>query len=73
MLRAFGEERTGGQRGDLLADGGLGVEVEVFEGLAGREAGGADAHLGARGAAGGDFPFEHRGEVILMRPAGIAG
>uniref|UniRef100_UPI0040534E2C helix-turn-helix transcriptional regulator n=1 Tax=Microbacterium sp. LWH7-1.2 TaxID=3135257 RepID=UPI0040534E2C len=26
-----------------------------------------------RGVAGGDFAFQHRGEVVLERPAGIAG
>ena len=56
-----------------VADGGLGVEVEVFEGLAGREPGGADAQLGAGGVAGGHLSFEHGGEVVLVGPAGVAG
>uniref|UniRef100_UPI002F41735C hypothetical protein n=1 Tax=Sinomonas humi TaxID=1338436 RepID=UPI002F41735C len=34
---------------------------------------GADAHLGAGGVAGGDFPVQDRGEVFLVCPAGVAG
>ena len=41
----LGEKPAGGQGGDLLADGGLGVPVELLQGLAGREPGGADAQL----------------------------
>ena len=58
---------------DLGADGGLGVEVEVLEGLAGGEPGGADPQLGAGGVAGGDLAFEDGGEVVLVGPAGVAG
>ena len=72
-VAGLGEERAGGQGGDLLADGGLGVEVEVLEGLAGGEPGGPDPQLGAGGVAGGDFPLEHGGEVVLVGPAGVAG
>ena len=72
-VAGLGEEPAGGQRGDLLADGGLGVEVEVLQGLAGGEPGGPDPQLGAGGVAGGDFPFQHRGEVVLVGPAGVAG
>jgi len=72
-VAGFGEERAGGQGSDLLADGGLGVEVEVFDSLAGREPGGADPQLGTGGVAGGDFPFQDGGEVVLVRPAGVAG
>jgi hypothetical protein len=49
------------------------VPVEVVEGLAGREPGGADALLGPGRVAGGDFAFEHCGEVVLMGPAGVTG
>ena len=38
-VAGLGQERAGGERGDLLADGGLVVPVEVVEGLAGREPG----------------------------------
>ena len=47
--------------GDLLADGGLGVEVEVVEGFAGAEPGVPDALVGAGGVAGRHFPFEDGG------------
>ena len=72
MLRAS-EERSGGQCGDLVADGGLGVEVEVLERLEGAEPGGADPESGTGCVAGGDFAFEDRGEVVLERPVRIAG
>ncbi len=72
-VAGFGEERAGGQVRDCVAEGGLGVPVEVLEGLAGREPGGADPQLGAGGVAGGDFAFEDRGEVVLVGPAGVAG
>ena len=72
-VAGLGQERAGGERGDLLADGGLVVPVEVLEGLAGREPGGADPQLGAGGVAGGDFAFEDGGEVVLVGPAGVAG
>jgi hypothetical protein len=72
-VAGLGQERPGGERGDLLADGGLVVPVEVVEGFAGREPGPADALGGAGGVAGGDFAFEHGGEVVLVCPAGVAG
>ena len=72
-VAGLGEERAGGERGDLLADGGLVVPVEVVEGLAGREPGPADALRGAGRVAGRDLAFEHGGEVVLMGPAGVAG
>ena len=72
-VAGLGQERAGGERGDLLTDGGLVVPVEVVEGLAGREPGPADALRGAGCVAGGDFAFEHGGEVVLMGPAGVAG
>jgi hypothetical protein len=72
-VAGLGEESAGGQGRDLLADGALGVEVEVLEGFAGGEGGGPDRQLGAGGAAGGDFPFQDGGQVVLMRPARVAG
>ena len=72
-VAGLGEEPAGCQRGDLLAGCGLGVEVEVLERLHGAEPGGADPQLGAGGVAGGDFAFEHGGEVVLVGPAGVAG
>ena len=71
-VAGLGEESARGQGGDLLANGGLGVPVEVLEGLAGGEPGGADPQLSAGGAAGGHFPFEHGGEVVLVCPPGVA-
>ena len=53
--------------------GALVVEVEVLEGLAGREAGGADADLAAVVLAGGDLAFEAGGEELLVGPALGAG
>jgi len=47
------------------------VEVELLEGFAGGEAGGADPQLGAGGVAGGDFSVEDRDQVVLMGPAGV--
>jgi hypothetical protein len=49
------------------------VPVEVVEGLGGGEPGPADALRCARRVAGGDFAFEHCGEVVLMGPTGITG
>jgi hypothetical protein len=72
-LRASVRNAPGGERGDLLLDAGLGVEVEVVQCLDCGEAGGADAQVGAGGVAGRDFAFEHRGQVVLMGPAGVAG
>jgi hypothetical protein len=72
-VAGLGQERPRGERGDLLAHGGLVVPVEVVEGLAGREPGPADALGGARRVAGGDFSFEHRGQVVLVRPTGVPG
>jgi hypothetical protein len=51
-VAGFGEERAGAQGGDLLPDGGLGVEVEVLEGLDRGKPGSPDAEPGAGGAAG---------------------
>ncbi len=49
------------------------VEVEVLDGLAGREAGGADAVLATVVLAGGDLPFQAGGEELLVAPLFGAG
>jgi hypothetical protein len=49
------------------------VVVEVLEGLAGREPGGADAALAAVVLAGGDLAFEAGSEELLMGPALVPG
>ena len=54
-------------------EGALVVEVELLEGLAGREPGGADADLAAVVLAGGDLAFEAGGEELLVGPALGAG
>jgi hypothetical protein len=72
-VAGFGEERAGGQGADLGAHGGLGVPVEVLEGLGGREPGCFGPQLGAGRVAGADFAFEDGGEVVLVRPPGVAG
>ena len=71
---AGGDEVEGAEVGDDVAfEGALVVEVELVEGLAGREAGGADAELAAVGLAGGDLAFEAGGEELLVGPAVGAG
>ena len=44
------------------------VEVELFQGLAGRELRGPDAALAAVGFAGGDLALQAGGQELLMRP-----
>ncbi len=64
------DEVEGAEVGDHVAlEGALVVEVEVLEGLAGREPGGADADLTAVGLAGRDLAFEAGGEELLVGPA----
>ena len=58
---------------DVAFERALVVVVEVLEGLAGREPGGADAAFAAVVLAGGDFAFEAGGEELLMGPAVGAG
>ena len=66
---AGGDEVQGAEVGDQVAlEGALVVKVELLEGLAGREAGGADADLTAVGLAGGDFAFEAGGEELVVGP-----
>ena len=57
------------EMGDHVAlEGALVIEVEVLEGLAGREAGGADAGLAAVGLAGRDLAFQAGGQELLVAP-----
>jgi hypothetical protein len=67
------QESAAGEGGDLVADGGLGVEVEVLQRFAGTEPGMPDPQLGAGGVAGRHFPFQDGGQVVLEPPAGIPG
>ena len=53
---------------DLAADAALVVEVEVLEGLSGRETGRADAGLAAVGLAGGHLPLQTGGQELLVAP-----
>jgi len=71
-VAGHGEERSRRQRGNLLADSGLVVPVEVVDVFAGREPGPTDA-LGTGGIASRDFAFEYGGEVVLVCPSGVAG
>jgi hypothetical protein len=58
---------------DVTLQGSLVVEVELLEGLAGREPGGSDAELAAVGLPGCDFAFEARGEELILGPAVCSG
>src|SRR5262249_50419757 len=59
----------GAQVGDDLAFEPAGVvEVELFQALAGGEAGGADAAFAAVGLAGGDLAGQAGGQELLMGP-----
>jgi len=49
------------------------VVVELFQALAGGEAGGADAALAAVGFAGGELALPAGGQELLVRPAFCAG
>ena len=69
-----GDEVQGAQVGDGLAfEGPLVVEVEVLQGLAGGEPGGADAALAAVGLPGGDLALQARGQELLVGPGLGAG
>ena len=64
-----GDEVQGAQVGDRVAFEAAGVvEVELLQGLAGREPGGADAALAAVGLPGGDLALQAGGEELLMGP-----
>ena len=69
VVAAFDEVEGAEVGDDVTLEAALVVEVELLEGLAGREAGGADAELAAVGLAGGDFAFEAGGEELLVGPA----
>jgi hypothetical protein len=56
-----------------LLGAGLGAEVEVLQGLVGREGGVADALPGARGIAREDLGLQQRLEELLVGPALLAG
>ena len=53
---------------DVAAHAALVLEVEVLEGLAGREAGRLDAGLAAMGLAGRHLAFEAGGQEVLVAP-----
>jgi len=70
----FGEEHAGAQVGDEVpVCGGLVVEVELLEVLVRGEPCGLDPGRRAGGFAFGDFTGEDRGQVLLVRPAGVPG
>jgi hypothetical protein len=56
-------------RDDIGADAALVVEVEVLDGLAGREPGGPDPGLAAVGLAGRDLAFETGGQELFVGPS----
>src|SRR6266513_772454 len=58
---------------DRLLHAALEGEVELFQGLAGREAGGLDAALAAVAVAGGDLGAEERFGEALIAPLLLAG
>lgn len=70
-VAGLGQEPPTGQRGDLVPDGGLSVEVEVVESFAGAEPGVPDPLVRAGGVTGRHLPFQDGGQVVLERPAGI--
>lgn len=72
-VAVLGEVGAGGQGLDGGAGAGLVVKVEIVQGFHRGEARGADPQSGAGGVAGGDLTLEHRGQVVLVGPAGIAG
>jgi hypothetical protein len=64
-----GDEVQGAQVGDQVAFEAAGVvEVELLQGLAGREPGGADPALTAVGLPGGDLALQARGQELLVGP-----
>jgi hypothetical protein len=64
-----GDEVQGAQVGDDVALEAAGVvEVELLQGLAGREPGGSDPALTAVGLPGGDLALQARGEELLVGP-----
>lgn len=70
----LGDEGAGGEVGeDVAAQAGEVVEVEVLQGLHGREVGGADPHDRSGGFPVGGLALQDRGQVFLMRPVFVAG
>jgi hypothetical protein len=66
---AGGDEVEGAQVGDGLAAQAAGVvEVELFQGLAGREPGRPDAALAAVGLTSGHLALQAGDEELLVRP-----
>ena len=64
------DEVEGAEVGDGVAlQGALVVEVEVLEGLPGREAGRPDPDLPAVGLAGGHLALQAGGQELLVAPA----
>ncbi len=57
----------------LGTDAALVIEVEVLQGLAGREASGADAGLAAVGGTGRDLPLQAGGQELLVAPGLLPG
>jgi len=69
-----GDEVQAAEVGDGLAFEAAGVvEVELLQGLAGREPRSADSALTAVGLAGGDLSLQAGGEKLLKGPRGIPG
>jgi len=72
-VACLGEEPARGQGGDVSSDAGLGVPIEVLEGLGSGEPCRPDPQLSTRGVAGADFAFQDRCQVVLERPARVPG
>ena len=69
-----GDEVQGAQVGDQVAFEAAGVvEVELLQGLAGREPGGADPALAAVGLPGGDLALQAGDQELLVGPGLGAG
>jgi hypothetical protein len=69
-----GHEVEGAQVGhDVAFDGALEREVEILDGLAGREARRPDTDLTAVGLAGGDLTLQAGGQELLVAPSLRAG
>jgi hypothetical protein len=69
-LSRASDEVEGAEVGDDVAfEGALVVEVELLEGLAGREPGGPDAELTTVGLAGSDLTLQAGRQELLMGPA----
>ncbi len=60
-VAGLGQKRPRGQSGDLVSDGGLGVEVEILQRLGCTESRCSDPQSGPGGVTGTYFAFEDRG------------